>query len=80
MGEAFVLDKCKWIAGGDPVGDEMKKYQIIYADPPWSYRDKGCSGNTMIAFTGLVVTPRWLLITKCLETIGSNSAPSAGGK
>ena len=23
----------------------MKKYQIIYADPPWSYNDKGCNGN-----------------------------------
>ncbi len=23
----------------------MKKYQIIYADPPWRYRDKGCNGN-----------------------------------
>lgn len=22
-----------------------KKYSVIYADPPWSYRDKGCSGN-----------------------------------
>lgn len=22
-----------------------KKYQIIYADPPWSYRDKALSGN-----------------------------------
>ena len=21
-----------------------KKYQIIYADPPWNYSDKGCSG------------------------------------
>lgn len=21
-----------------------KKYQIIYADPPWSYSDKGCAG------------------------------------
>ncbi len=21
-----------------------KKYQIIYADPPWSYKDKGCNG------------------------------------
>lgn len=21
-----------------------KKYGIIYADPPWSYNDKGCSG------------------------------------
>ena len=22
------------------MGDEMKKYQIIYADPPWKYNDK----------------------------------------
>jgi N6-adenosine-specific RNA methylase IME4 len=22
-----------------------KKYQIIYADPPWQYQDKGCNGN-----------------------------------
>jgi site-specific DNA-methyltransferase (adenine-specific) len=22
------------------------KYQIIYADPPWSYSDKGCNGAT----------------------------------
>ncbi len=22
-----------------------KKYNIIYADPPWKYRDKGCNGN-----------------------------------
>lgn len=22
-----------------------KKYDIIYADPPWKYSDKGCSGN-----------------------------------
>ncbi len=21
-----------------------KKYSIIYADPPWSYNDKGCNG------------------------------------
>lgn len=21
-----------------------KKYSIIYADPPWSYNDSGCSG------------------------------------
>lgn len=24
----------------------MKKYQIIYADPPWSYNDKNCNGAT----------------------------------
>lgn len=23
----------------------MKKYQIIYADPPWTYRDKALAGN-----------------------------------
>lgn len=23
----------------------MKKYQIIYADPPWSYADQGCQGT-----------------------------------
>ena len=22
-----------------------KKYNIIYADPPWQYQDKGCNGN-----------------------------------
>ena len=22
-----------------------KKYNIIYADPPWSYADKKCNGN-----------------------------------
>lgn len=22
-----------------------KKYSVIYADPPWSYNDKGCYGN-----------------------------------
>lgn len=22
-----------------------KKYSVIYADPPWSYQDKGCRGN-----------------------------------
>lgn len=24
---------------------KMKKYKIIYADPPWSYNDQSCSGN-----------------------------------
>lgn len=44
--------------GADPVKKEpedtrvsgtpempQKKYNIIYADPPWSYSDKGCNGN-----------------------------------
>ena len=24
--------------------DNIEKYSIIYADPPWSYSDSGCSG------------------------------------
>ena len=24
----------------------MKKYSIVYADPPWSYSDKNCNGAT----------------------------------
>ena len=24
---------------------EIKKYNIIYADPPWRYNDRGCNGN-----------------------------------
>lgn len=44
--------------GADPVAEKQtdtrasgtpdmpeKKYSIIYADPPWSYSDKGCNGN-----------------------------------
>lgn len=23
----------------------IQKYEIIYADPPWSYRDRGCNGS-----------------------------------
>lgn len=25
--------------------ENMKKYKIIYADPPWSYKDKALAGN-----------------------------------
>ncbi|KKL73814.1 hypothetical protein LCGC14_2071130 [marine sediment metagenome] len=27
--------------------ENMKKYQIIYADPPWSYNDKNCNGAAL---------------------------------
>ena len=27
-----------------PIPFPNKKYNIIYADPPWSYSDSGCSG------------------------------------
>lgn len=29
-----------------------KKYDIIYADPPWSYSDKGCNGNAAEHYDG----------------------------
>lgn len=29
-----------------------KKYSVIYADPPWSYKDKGCSGNAEMGCLG----------------------------
>jgi hypothetical protein len=31
-----------------------KKYQIIYADPPWAYQDKALNGNR-----GLVASTRF---------------------
>jgi hypothetical protein len=27
-----------------------KKYSIIYADPPWSYKDKAAAGNRGACF------------------------------
>lgn len=30
-----------------------KKYKIIYADPPWSYADKGCQGTMANHYKGL---------------------------
>jgi len=31
----------------------MKKYQIIYADPPWGYTDQGCRGATASHYKGM---------------------------
>lgn len=31
--------------GAEKLAFPPKKYKIIYADPPWSYKDKGCKGN-----------------------------------
>lgn len=31
----------------------MKKYQIIYADPPWSYADQGCQGTMANHYNGM---------------------------
>ena len=32
-----------------------KKYDIIYADPPWSYSDKGCNGNAAEHYATMTV-------------------------
>ena len=31
----------------------MKKYQIIYDDPPWSYNDQGCQGTMANHYRGM---------------------------
>jgi len=33
--------------------DKMKKYQIIYADPPWNYADQGCQGTMANHYKGM---------------------------
>ena len=33
----------------------MKKYQIIYADPPWSYRDQSCQGTMANHYPGMKI-------------------------
>jgi len=32
---------------------EHQKYKIIYADPPWSYADKGCQGTMANHYKGM---------------------------
>jgi N6-adenosine-specific RNA methylase IME4 len=32
-----------------------KKYQIIYADPPWSYSDQGCQGTMANHYKGMKI-------------------------
>ena len=32
---------------------KKKKYQIIYADPPWSYNDQGCQGTMANHYKGM---------------------------
>ena len=38
----------------------MKKYQIIYADPPWSYRDKALAGNRGAGCKYKVQSKEWI--------------------
>lgn len=37
-----------------------KKYQIIYADPPWSYQDKAAAGNRGACFKYPVQSKEWI--------------------
>ena len=37
-----------------------KKYQIIYADPPWLYRDKSSAGNRGASFKYDVQDHKWI--------------------
>jgi N6-adenosine-specific RNA methylase IME4 len=34
---------------------EGKKYQIIYADPPWNYSDQGCQGTMANHYKGMKI-------------------------
>lgn len=43
----------------------MKKYQIIYADPPWDYADKGCQGTMANHYAGMKLSD-----LKCLPISG----------
>lgn len=47
----------------------MKKYQIIYADPPWKYNDKNCNGACeqhykTISLHGISSLPIWNISDK----------------
>ena len=32
-----------------------KKYNIIYADPPWAYRDSGCAGAAAAQYSTMKI-------------------------
>lgn len=46
----------KNMAGPLPDGDQPGRYRLIYADPPWTYRDKACSGKRGACFKYPVMT------------------------
>ena len=37
------------------MGNDMKKYQIILADPPWNYSDQGCQGTMANHYKGMKI-------------------------
>lgn len=50
----------------------MKKYHIIYADPPWSYRDKALAGNRGAGCKYQVQSQEWLKALNINEITDSN--------
>lgn len=38
-----------------PDNKTMKKYQIVLADPPWSYTDQGCQGTMANHYQGMKI-------------------------
>lgn len=49
-----------------------KKYQIIYADPPWSYRDKALAGNRGACCKYVVQDQKWLINLPVSEIADEN--------
>ena len=48
-----------------------KKYSIIYADPPWSYSDSGCSGAAAAQYATMSINE--------LKQLPVNPAGGGGG-
>lgn len=46
--------------GAIPVPFPDKKYQVIYADPPWSYRDKASAGRRGAGYKYPTQTQSWI--------------------
>jgi len=51
-----------------------KKYQIIYADPPWSYRDKALAGKRGASCKYLVQENEWIENLPVSEIADTNCA------
>jgi N6-adenosine-specific RNA methylase IME4 len=51
-----------------------QQYQIIYADPPWSYRDKALAGNRGAECKYAVQSPEWLKALPVADLAAPNCA------
>lgn len=51
----------------------MKKYSIIYADPPWSYRDKALAGNRGACCKYPVQDQKWIKNLNVYDISANNS-------